>query len=90
MPDEKCPCNLCDMIEHTTWISVKDRLPEEEDDYLTYVMDNGCSYRQVVQRFYKKPRILKGIYGDTYSHWELAKWDDDIVTHWMPLPEPPK
>lgn len=27
MTDEKCPCNLCDMIEKTTWISVKDKQP---------------------------------------------------------------
>ena len=72
------------------WISVKDRLPIEDDDYLTYVMDNGCSYRCEVQSFYKDQKKLKGMYGDCFSHWELTKWDDDIVTHWMPLPKPPK
>ena len=72
------------------WISVKDRLPDEEDSYLTYMMDNGCSYNNVIQRFFIKPRILKGIYGDTHSNWELVKWDDYVVTHWMPLPKPPE
>jgi len=36
MTDEKCPCTLCDMIEHTTWISVKDRFPEEGENVLSY------------------------------------------------------
>jgi hypothetical protein len=72
------------------WISVKDRLPQYEDDYLTYIIDNGCSYRQQVQRFVKKPKTLKGMYGDSFTHWELTQWDDNIVTHWMPLPKPPK
>ncbi len=56
------------------WISVKDRLPEEEvyillyDDYckeiITGELCNGnfCSYDYIMPR----------------------------VTHWMPLPEPPK
>ena len=71
------------------WFNVKDRLPANDDDYLTYVMDNGCSYRIEVQRFYKNPRILKGIYADSSTHWEKTTWDDNIVTHWMPLPETP-
>lgn len=72
------------------WVKCNKRLPEVEDDYLTYIMDNGCSYRQEVQRFYKIPRVLKGIYGDSFSNWELAKWDDDICIAWMPLPNHPQ
>lgn len=68
------------------WIDVKSRLPEKDDDYLTYVMDNGCSYRMLVQRFYKTPKLIKGIYKDCLSHWGLQKWDDDIVIYWLPLP----
>jgi Protein of unknown function (DUF551) len=71
------------------WISINDRLPEKDDDYLTFVMDNGCSYKQEVQRFYINTRILKGIYADSSTHWEKSTWDDNIVTHWMPLPEEP-
>jgi len=72
------------------WISVNDRLPEKDDDYLTFVMDNGCSYKQEVQRFYKKERVLEGIYLNSFTHWELTTYDDNIVTHWMPLPRNPK
>ena len=73
----------------TGWISVKDKLPIEDGKYLTYIIDNGCSYRQEVQIFYNKKRVIKGIYADCNSHWQLTKWDDHFVTHWMPLPEPP-
>lgn len=71
------------------WIKCSERLPDNDDDYLTYIMDNGCSYRMEVLRFYKTPRILKGIYGDSFTHWELVTWDDDIVLAWMPLPGVP-
>ncbi len=73
----------------TKWIKSSNP-PKRDGEYLTLIIDNGCSYRCEVQRFYTKPRVIKGMYGDVFSHWELTKWDDDIVTHWMPLPEPPK
>ena len=72
------------------WISVKDRLPVEDGKYLTYWIDNGATYGMDVQRFSKNPRIVKGMYGNSYLHWSKQTWDDYCVTHWMPLPEPPK
>ena len=57
------------------WISVKDRLPEKEQDVL--VADNGFI---AVWTFY-------GDYWEDSHGW----WQEfDEVTHWMPLPEPPK
>lgn len=73
-------------LDNQKWISVKDKLPMEEDYYLTVVIDNGNSHFMKVQRFYPTPRVLKGVYADTKTHWELTQWDDYIVTHWMPLP----
>lgn len=60
------------------WISVKDRMPEDDaTDYLVY----GRNGYGIVVAIY---------YGD-------GEWlTDDLtnitrfVTHWMPLPEPPK
>jgi hypothetical protein len=72
-----------------TWIKCSARLPEIDDDYLTYIMDNGCSYRMEVQRFYVKERILEGTYLDSKTHWELTSIDDNICLYWMPLPNPP-
>lgn len=75
MTDE-CPCNLCDMIKHTTWISVKERLPEEGERVLFFCDDVDIGY------FFKERgwHFLDG--GDWFEINE--------VTHWMPLPEPPK
>lgn len=71
------------------WVSVKDRLPKEDGEYLTYIIDNGCNYFMKIQGFYENPRKLRGIYQDLFTNWELTTWDDNIVTHWMPLPETP-
>lgn len=59
------------------WISTKDRLPEKEGE------------------------VLAALFGRVYMCWYLAAtkqfespsgavWSIDTVTHWMPLPEPPK
>ena len=62
------------------WIPVAERLPERNGDYLV------CTFHD----FYKTTKIAKasfksnsgGFYGQG-GHWSN-------VTHWMPLPEPPK
>lgn len=60
------------------WISVKDRLPADDATYLVY----GRNWYGIVVAIY---------YGD--GKW-LASNDltniTRFVTHWMPLPEPPK
>ena len=59
------------------WISVKDRLPEENETVLAYDGD------------FVEPSVF---YGD-HGFYELDKYEADPlcgVTHWMPLPEPPK
>ena len=81
------------------WISVKDRTPEEgvpvwviESDYQGPII---MEYNYVVGedhdfwawcRVYDVPGYYKGKW-----HSDSAEHDDDYeVTHWMPLPEPPK
>ena len=56
------------------WISVKDRLPEEEARVLVY-LDSNRSYTKT-----DTDRLIN-------SKW--VRWGRD-VTHWMPLPDPPK
>ena len=83
-------------LEKTKWISVKDRLPEEDGPYL--VTTNYFSKRHTINiRYYAKD-------GETVHKYDLAGqkyvWyfydseygyvPTDSVTHWMPLPEPPK
>ena len=62
------------------WISVKDRLPEDEDDVLVY----GVS-----PRGRKKTAIMNYLaFEDDRPRWALdGIW---TVLYWMPLPEAPK
>lgn len=60
------------------WISVKDRLPEIGEKVLAY---RPSMYYTVVQTIYY------GVEG-----WENG-YDlsgNMVITHWMPIPEPPK
>ena len=58
------------------WIKVEDRLPEHHDRVVVCVDGN----------------IGTGYYHTYYNYW---RWDTKnpvtaTVTHWQPLPEPPK
>lgn len=55
------------------WISVKDRLPNEEERVLVAV-DSDKSYTKIDT--------------DRMIHRQWVRWGMS-VTHWMPLPEPP-
>ena len=62
--------------EQSKWISVKERLPEQLTDVLSY---RGHINLMQVDCVDEK--------GKWYSEY---KYDEYSVTHWMPLPEPPK
>ena len=76
------------------WISVKDRLPKLEESVLVYGVGRTDGYRN--------KHTIEISYRYLYrSHWQLSEeevwaepWDYFFVnykiTHWMPLPEPPK
>lgn len=65
------------------WISVKDKLPEEwiDDDDNTYI--NYLIYMP----YFKAAGI--GVYNADEESW-LFRGIEVKVSHWMPLPEPPK
>lgn len=56
------------------WIPVTERFPEENGIYLTFNKKKQYEFHM----FQTGKRMWKGI------------WQEDGVTHWMPLPEPPK
>jgi hypothetical protein len=75
------------------WISVKDKLPEPEQDVL--VIAHGWSGRLLYigsyQRMEAETSWLTGVTSKA-SDWLLWGWSylrEPEVTHWMPLPEPP-
>lgn len=76
------------------WISVKDRLPEEDGCYLTYASDSTAGF-VVTFRFAEDGESvdeedlyrLKNVW---YDYGEYGYYPIEGITHWMPLPEPPK
>lgn len=64
------------------WISVEDKLPEQEGMYIVYIERN------------KGNAFIGTDHYDFLNHWGGEGWyDGRYVTHWMPfdsLPEPPK
>lgn len=70
------------------WISVKDRLPEEDEIVLLY------------RKTSKKVAIGFRVRIADFNFWECIQPNTNeytmgwcgagIVSHWMPLPEPPK
>lgn len=57
------------------WISVKDRLPSEWDEYLVGGIDYGVGMAS-----YYPPR----------NEWNAEYFDEKQITHWMPLPPAPE
>ena len=68
------------------WISVEERLPEEDGCYITYTNATGKDNGVIAQNL-----VTRNIRGKKIRRWEwqtrISPW---IVTHWMPLPEAPK
>lgn len=66
------------------WISVEDRLPENNKKVLCFVNDIVSSWQEILE-CYTCPEYL--------THEWLDSESEDypcIVTHWPELPEPPK
>ena len=69
------------------WISVEERLPhvvaesnwDKKTENVLAIEENGNFY---VGRFF--------IYKYDGAHEFVSGYDSPLVTHWMPLPEPPK
>jgi hypothetical protein len=73
--DEGKP-DWCPLKNADGWISVKDRMPEKNGDYLAYTRDG------IVWPYYFT--AISGVWEDALGY------STDTVTHWMSLPEPPK
>ena len=76
------------------WISVKDRLPEVVDSYLVvvkckYDWENEYSIDTDVATYNPYEKAYIDDCWNTYNDWYEGQ-QYLHVTHWMPLPEPPK
>lgn len=76
------------------WISVEERLPENKGNYMVFTKNGNIK----VMLFFTERNPSAAIYGRGFCEWVrgMRTNDDDwwkpmaYVTHWMPLPEPPK
>lgn len=67
------------------WISVKDRLPEEGELVLTITIARPDFPE------YRLDYTIIVTHSDNPYFWACRLTDEcNTVTHWMPLPEPPK
>lgn len=72
------------------WISVKDRLPDVAGMYIVTACDEWCSHGEGI---WYDTVVVVAEYSGSCWNWNDNGIDcdiDDLVTHWMPLPEPPK
>jgi len=67
----------CTLVDNK-WISVKDKLPENNQTVLVWFC---CLYAEYRICFYFK----NSFYHNSISDKNLSKY----ITYWMPLPEPP-
>ena len=86
---EFADCLLAHGVTVQEWISVKDRLPDnkEHDWVLAQVVeDNGFMHIPTVMEYRQSKNDW---FEETYG-WLSEHNGAFTVTHWMPIPEPPK
>ena len=98
----QCKCEVKSWFELDTatvqkWIPVSERLPDADGNYLVAKKIFNNSIMQEVLSFAKDGRKVDKY--DFHRGWKNvwylydSEWGHltiDTVTHWMPLPEPPK
>ena len=67
------------------WISVKDRLPEGEEDVLVCLTSKELVVGAFVETPISDDRLWMLSHGEDFYAFSSCG-----VTHWMPLPEPPE
>lgn len=80
---ERCreqEADIKELLKEREWISAKDRLPKYEQDVLVYLI-NGEETRIVPCNY------ANGVWYDCIMNCVAVP---EHITHWMPLPEPPK
>lgn len=82
-----CPKDIdhAPTIDPVKWVSVSDKLPEDERPVLTFMGYGGervIGFQQIQSYFCFDPN----------PHWQYGGLlrDGQSITHWMPLPDPPR
>ena len=77
-------------VLRSMWISVEDRLPDSNGQYIVTACDEGCAAGEGI--WYGTVVVTAEYYNGCWTWYEGGhEYDlDGIVTHWMPLPEMPQ
>lgn len=71
------------------WISVEDRLPENSvDGEAVLAVVSGKPHENI--KLIGALMIAEYFAGEGWLVNEYPEWEEPTVTHWMPLPQPPK
>lgn len=86
--DAACWGCKCNKIERNEWIPVTERLPEILH---TVIISGRMKYKWETDffRFVDVATYTEGEFFETFNDWYEGQ-DEFEITHWMPLPEPPK
>ena len=92
---EFADCLLANGVTVQEWISVKDELPEDSGYYLVVYRDKYNGSISIAFDMYVKCNVGEWWESEfacdiTKQFLWAAKLQEQEVTHWMPLPEPPK
>ena len=63
------------------WVSVKDRLPEPDENVIIWTKTGCMKYAQYHE---------DGSINPWYVYEDNARAWTNVISHWMPLPEPPE
>lgn len=85
-----------DINAQSKWIPVTEKLPDKDGDYLVFKKFAGNAWSDVVS-FAKDGRkvgecAFEGKWQNVWYYYD-SEWGyirTDAITHWMPLPQPPK
>jgi len=69
------------------WIPTKDRLPEKDQKVLFYVLDREQMYAGYFTIDSHRSTFASERFRENLNDWWF---DEEIITHWMPLPKPPE
>lgn len=76
-------------IDRSEWISVKERLPDDEKDGETVLaVVSGKPHENITLCH---ALMTAGYFpGEGWVVNEYPEWENPTITHWMPLPKPPE
>lgn len=83
---------LKEEVQQMRWVPVEERFPEDRlpagRKQITVMVATKAGKVTIASRVFEPEREY---YGKKYpARWVWSRWLNHYVTHWMPLPSPPK